>query len=174
MAVVASILQRMPEKEREKLDDKLTSNAISIIDSVGAIVGKFGERLRSDGRKFDLSFDDSSTDPECDFKYVKDLALFVNMAALAYKDESIAEQIPFVSKSQLIKDLKIETEVHICLLEDGSVAFVFRVEAAPPSAGIYEASNLGTDVVDSSASMEAEEEGGGPLGVAEVECVHDQ
>ncbi|MCO5553996.1 hypothetical protein L7F22_007522 [Adiantum nelumboides] len=71
-------------------------------------------------------FDDSSTDLECDFKDVKDLALFVNMAASAYKDESIAEQIPFVSKSQLIKDLKTETEVHVCLLEDGSVAFVFR------------------------------------------------
>ncbi|MCO5553997.1 hypothetical protein L7F22_007523 [Adiantum nelumboides] len=124
MAGAAWILQHIPEKKREKLGDKLTPNVISVIDSVGAVVGKFGERLRSDG------FDDSSTDPECDFKYVKDLALFVNMAALAYKDESIAEQIPFVSKRQLIKDLKIETEVHVCLLEDGSVAFVFRAVAS--------------------------------------------
>ncbi|MCO5553999.1 hypothetical protein L7F22_007525 [Adiantum nelumboides] len=102
MAGTAWILQHISEKKREKLGDKLTPIAIFVIDSVGAAVGNLGERLRSnDLADFQnmlamtfAGFDDSSTDPECDFKDVKDLALCVNMATSAYKDESIAEQKP--------------------------------------------------------------------------------
>ncbi|MCO5554000.1 hypothetical protein L7F22_007526 [Adiantum nelumboides] len=84
-AGTAWILQHIPKKKREKLGDKLTPIAISVMDSVDAVIGNLGELLRSDG------FDDSSTDPECDFKDVKGLALCVNMATSAYKDESIAD-----------------------------------------------------------------------------------
>ncbi|KAI5068376.1 hypothetical protein GOP47_0016721 [Adiantum capillus-veneris] len=63
------------------------------------------------------------------------------MAVAAYENKSMADEFSFVSKSKLIKDVKrpnvlctkvkdltitTDTEVHVCLLQDGSLAFAFR------------------------------------------------
>ncbi|MCO5571243.1 hypothetical protein L7F22_024979 [Adiantum nelumboides] len=67
-----------------------------------------------------------------------DIQPFLNMAMAAYDDKSMDQKFPYVRKSQLVKDLAnptilnkdknitTDTEVHVCLLEDGSLAFAFR------------------------------------------------
>ncbi|MCO5571256.1 hypothetical protein L7F22_024993 [Adiantum nelumboides] len=71
-------------------------------------------------------------------KKLADIQSFLNMAMAAYDDKSMDKKFPYVRKSQLVKDsanptilnkdknITTDTEVHVCLLEDGSLAFAFR------------------------------------------------
>ncbi|KAH7439223.1 hypothetical protein KP509_04G051400 [Ceratopteris richardii] len=96
----------------------------------------------------DSDSDNSSDEEEGDplKEKLEQVAPFLKLAEMAYKDESIAgnSDVPYVIKSRLVKkvqspnalvnfnvkDLQLrvttDTQVHVCLLDEGSLAFVFR------------------------------------------------
>ncbi|KAH7434331.1 hypothetical protein KP509_06G011900 [Ceratopteris richardii] len=90
------------------------------------------------GKIIESDDDADKEDPETLQSRVSEIHPLLKLAMEAYSDNSLAgnPKFPFVRKSRLVTDVKqqsefflglrTDTQVHVCLLEDGSLAFVFR------------------------------------------------
>ncbi|MCO5571260.1 hypothetical protein L7F22_024997 [Adiantum nelumboides] len=132
--------------ERIEFSFRRTTAALATIPPVNATIGHIQQKFKQNdnddtdgsGSNSDSEVEVEGIDSEGHHKELADIRPFLNMAMAAYDDKSMAEKFSYVRKSQLVKDLAnptilnkdksitTDTEVHVCLLEDGSLAFAFR------------------------------------------------
>ncbi|MCO5550894.1 hypothetical protein L7F22_004388 [Adiantum nelumboides] len=137
-----------PKKvERIEIALRRTTAALTAIPPIaGAAIDHIQQKFKHYDGDTDGSTSDSDSEVEVEagidseghHKEVADIQPFLNMAMAAYDDTSMAEKFSYVRSSQLVKDLAdptilnrdknitTDTEVHVCVLEDGSLAFAFR------------------------------------------------
>lgn len=76
-------------------------------------------------------------DKEGHHKHLAKIQPYLNLAIGAYKDDPMHKQFPFVKRSWLIRNLEnpaklrigpltTDTEVHVCVLDNGTLVFAFR------------------------------------------------
>ncbi|KAH7434332.1 hypothetical protein KP509_06G012200 [Ceratopteris richardii] len=115
-------------------------DSYDIFSSVGSAFSSIIHlQLHGKGKIIESDDDDADKeDPETLQSRVSEIHPLLKLAMEAYSDNSLAgnPKFPFVRKSRLVTDVKqpselflglrTDTQVHVCLLEDGSLAFVFR------------------------------------------------
>ncbi|KAI5055752.1 hypothetical protein GOP47_0029273 [Adiantum capillus-veneris] len=150
-----ALLRKMGKtlKIDEKVEGVLRVAAATAVDVVGDVIDHIHQKYTDSHECLvDIGAASSSSDSDRDNDEVKvegvdieghhkelaDIEPFLKMAMYAYKDKDMDKKFPFVTKSKLVKDLRhptllvperditTDTEVHVCVLEDGSLAFAFR------------------------------------------------
>ncbi|KAI5055750.1 hypothetical protein GOP47_0029271 [Adiantum capillus-veneris] len=126
--------------------------AATAVNAVGDVIDHIHQKYTDSECLVDIGAESSSSDSDRDdnevevegvdiegpHKKLADIEPFLKMAMYAYKDRDMDKKFPFVTNSKLVKDVKhptllfperditTDTEVHVCVLEDGSLAFAFR------------------------------------------------